>query len=342
MKSLSFRDLTNRFVADLERGGATVLLEAPITIKPARLRVITADRTTACLVFLWNITPGGGGAGVRPASERRIQVTAATRFPLEVGHQTIVGGWSEEAGVWGFWDVMRHTRFSRKSPSFQVRIQTLERAFHDGVATQSRMTTPLEIVVAVAPQFLLWYVEQGNVLHRSEDDHAEVATLVRPSPEEERIFVDSSANESQAARRYRLVETMQAYRAAWFRPAVLQAYSHQCAVCPISLNLVDAAHLIPVRHAESTDEVTNGIALCRLHHAAFDNGLIGFRPDYRIVENPQLFARLGELNFLRGVDEFRALLRPTIRYPAEIEVRPNPEYLRRGMELRNFAAELIG
>ncbi len=80
----------------------------------------------------------------------------------------------------------------------------------------------------------------------------------------------------------------------------------------------------------------------RIQVTAADNGLIGFRPDYRIVENPRIIARLDELNFLRGIDEFRGMLRPAIRHPAQMEVRPKPEYLRRGMELRSFAPELIG
>lgn len=339
---MSFAELADRFVADLERAGATVILEGPIVDKPARIRVIASDRTTECLLFLWNITPGGGGAGVRPRLERRIQVTAATRFPIEPGRQTFVGGWSEEAGAWGFWNVMRHTRFSLKSPSAQITKSTLEFAFHHGVATQKRKTRPPEIVVAVAPAFLLWYVEQGRMLHASEDDYAQVSELVNATPEDEREFVDSSGDEAQATRRIRMVEIMRAYRAARFRPGVLRAYSHQCAACTISLNLVDAAHIIPVRHAGSTDEITNGIALCRLHHAAFDNGLIGFRPDYRIVENPRTIGRLTELNFMRGIEEFRASLLPRLRHPSSLEVRPNPEYLRRGMEVRNFAADLIG
>jgi putative restriction endonuclease len=217
----------------------------------------------------------------------------------------------------------------------------METAFHHGVATQKRKTEPPEIVVSVSPEFLLWYVEEGTVLHRSEDDHAEVTPLVNATPEIEREFLDTSENESEAARRYRLVETMRAFREARFRPTVLQAYSHQCAVCHISLNLVDAAHIIPVRQPGSTDEIINGLALCRLHHAAFDNGLIGIRPDYRIVENPRAIARLNELNFLRGIDEFRQMLRASIRHPVALEVRPKPEYLRRGMELRNFAPDLF-
>lgn len=339
---MSFVELTNRFAADLERAGATVLFEAPVVAKPARLRVLTNDKTTECLVFLWNITPGGGSGGERPATERRIQVTAAERFPLEVGRLTVIGGWSEEAQAWGFWDVLRHTRFSEKSPSFQMRIGTLEQAFNDGVATQRRMTDPAEIVVSVSADFLLWYVEQGHMLHRSEDDFDEVVNLVDAPPEVEREFIDTSEDESQAARRYRIVETMRAHREARFRPRVLQAYRHQCAVCPISLNLVDAAHIIPVRQAGSTDEITNGICLCRLHHAAFDNGLIGIRSDYRVVENPRTIARLDELSFLNGIGDFRAALLPSIRHPASIEVRPKPDYLRRGMELRNFPPEMIG
>ena len=72
---MSFSELADRFIGDLERGGATVILEGPIAAKPARLRVITTEKTTDCLVFLWNITRGGGGPSVRPATERRIQVT---------------------------------------------------------------------------------------------------------------------------------------------------------------------------------------------------------------------------------------------------------------------------
>lgn len=338
---MSFPELANRFIADLERGGATVIVEGSISTKPARLRILTTEKTTDCLVFLWNITPGGGGPAVRPPGERRIQVTAADRFPLELAKSTLVGGWSDEVGVWGFWDVMRHTRFSLNSPSFQVQLDTLERASHDGVSTQKRKTARPEIVVAVSPEFLLWFVEQGVVLHHSESDHAKVPALVNATPEVERDFVDSSRDVAQVARRIRLVETMRAYREARFRPLVLAAYSHQCAVCPISLKLVDAAHIVPVTQPGSTDDVPNGLALCRLHHAAFDNGLIGVRPDYQIVVNPSSLARLEELNLARGIDDFRRLLRPAIRHPSALEVRPDRELLKRGMQLRNFAAELI-
>jgi putative restriction endonuclease len=338
---VAFDALARQFAQDLERCGAIVISEHGDQ-KPARLRVTYGDRVTDCLLFLWNITPGGGKSDSRPKSERRIQVTAATKFPLEVGKRTIIGGWCDETGSWGFWDVLRHTRFSLNSPSFQVRVQTLECGFHDGVATQSRKTDPPEIVVSVSPAFLLWYVQDGAVLHNSGQDALEVQSLLKATPEEEREFLDNSTDEAQVIRRYRLTEMMRAVRDAKFRPAVLQAYSNRCALCPISLNLVDAAHIVPVKRPHSTDEVTNGLALCRLHHAAYDASLVGVKSDYTILINPAAVDRLKELKFLHGLDEFKALLRPKIYHPSELEVRPRADYLRLGMIERHWPQELVG
>ena len=180
------------------------------------------------------------------------------------------------------------------------------------------------------------------MLHNSGRDALEVASLIGADPETEREFLDASADESQVARRFRLVETMHAVRDAKFRPAVLQAYSHRCAVCPVSLNLVDAAHIIPVKRPHSTDEVTNGLAFCRLHYAAYDSGLLGVKSDYSVLLNPQAIERLQALGFTHGLDEFRSLLRPSLRHPAQQEVRPRPDYLRIGMAERAWPSELIG
>jgi putative restriction endonuclease len=45
---------------------------------------------------------------------------------------------------------------------------------------------------------------------------------------------------------------------------------------------LDAAHIIPDEHPEGEPLITNGISLCKLHHAAFDNMFIGLTPNYEI------------------------------------------------------------
>jgi len=68
-----------------------------------------------------------------------------------------------------------------------------------------------------------------------------------------------------------------------FREKVLQAYDNKCTLCRLKhRELLDAAHIIPDSDPEGEPLVTNGLSLCKLHHAAFDNNIIGIRPDYSI------------------------------------------------------------
>lgn len=198
-----------------------------------------------------------------------------------------------------------------------------------------------EVVVAVAPRSLLWYLQQGQRLHDADEDAEAVEELAKGTPEVERQFLDSSESESQAARRYELVESMRAYRDASFRPAVMQAYGFRCAVCGTALRLVDAAHIVPVFHPRATDDVTNGMALCRQHHGAFDNALLGVQSNYRIVINPVVANRLKETHLDSGLDAFCATLPRTITLPTVPDVRPNPRNLRIGLEARQWPDGMI-
>lgn len=341
MPGIPFRQLLDRFTATMERSGATVLF-AGNNSKPARLRVISGESSTDCIVFLWTITPGGGGPGVRPANERRIQITNAPPFPLSPGTRTIVGGWNPEAEVWAFWDARRHTRFSTHSPSLQTTAQTLELAGHNGIATHIRPANEgREVTVAVRPDFLLWYVQDGQTLHDIDEDAAEVATLIECTPEEEAGFVELSTTPEQLTRRVQLVEIMRAFRDARFRPLVLQAYGSQCAVCGTALKLVDAAHIVPVSDPRGDDAVTNGLALCRLHHGAYDIGLMGIQSNYKIVLNAAAVERLHQVQLDGGLDVFCERLPKTIRLPNVKEVYPDPKKLRIGLEVRQFPSEVI-
>ncbi len=62
-----------------------------------------------------------------------------------------------------------------------------------------------------------------------------------------------------------------------FREIVLTAYEHRCAVCGYDIRIgmvplgVEAAH-IKWHAANGPDDISNGIALCTLHHKLFDLG----------------------------------------------------------------------
>ncbi len=343
MAGIRFFRLIDSFVETIERLGATVIrAKSKDDERPARIRVITSDGTTDCIVFLWTITEGGGGVGVRPATERRIQITNVAGVPLQPGQRTLLGGWSEEFGVYAFWDARRHTRFSSNSPSLQVTTTTLENASAAGISTYLRPAAlGQEVVVTVAPDSLLWYVQHGAPLHNSQSDAVSVPELLQATPEIEREFLDTASDEIEASRRYDLVETMRAYRDAKFKPAVLRAYRHQCAVCGCALKLVDAAHIIPVSHPKSTDCVTNGIALCRLHHGAYDNGLLGIQSNFSVVVNPDAETRLAALKLQMGLDDFKNRLPKQITLPTVIEVRPSPKNLQLGLKARLWPDKFV-
>jgi putative restriction endonuclease len=67
-----------------------------------------------------------------------------------------------------------------------------------------------------------------------------------------------------------------------FRQRVLEAYARQCALCRLRhAELLEAAH---IREDADGGEpiVPNGVAMCAIHHKAFDNAILGIRPDYVI------------------------------------------------------------
>lgn len=63
-----------------------------------------------------------------------------------------------------------------------------------------------------------------------------------------------------------------------FRRDVLRAYRRRCTVCSLKRDeLVQAAHITEFS-GTSVEEVTNGLALCAIHHLAYDRNLMGIDP----------------------------------------------------------------
>jgi len=87
--------------------------------------------------------------------------------------------------------------------------------------------------------------------------------------------------ETEIRRRYATRHFQQRLHQREFRERVVRAYQHHCAVCRLRRDeLLDAAHIVPDADPHGMPSVRNGVALCTLHHAAFDRHVIGITPDY--------------------------------------------------------------
>lgn len=336
MPGVAFAQLAERFVLDLELAGATVLVIRAGESRPCLINVIMDGEILRLEVYLWAITPGGRGRG-RP-NERRIQMTGIDRFTLKPNVRTIIGGFSEEAGVYGFWDVRRHLGFKAGSPSLQISRNTLEDASSIGMASEVRTVREgQEAAIGVHPDYLMWYVREYQNLYDCDSEIDEAANLVEAKPEEERSYIDSGATAETQSRRHKVVQIVQNFRQARFRPLVLRAYSFRCCLTGVALRLVDAAHIVPVSDPTSTDEPRNGVALNSLMHRAYDCGLLGLLPGGRTAINNRMLSSLSHQKLDSGIEELKASIPGKMQTPTSNEFVPPDDYLIRGLKARGWS-----
>lgn len=96
-----------------------------------------------------------------------------------------------------------------------------------------------------------------------------------------RSLADPS-NPTPTERRYISRLTRQRLHQPEFRAKVLLAYETRCAVCQLKHGrLLDAAHIIGDREDGGDPIVTNGLTLCKIHHASYDANMLGISPTTR-------------------------------------------------------------
>jgi putative restriction endonuclease len=78
-----------------------------------------------------------------------------------------------------------------------------------------------------------------------------------------------------------------------FRRAIVFHYDHRCALCGTRIvtseghTAVDAAHIVPWSVSQN-DDIRNGMALCKLCHWGFDEGLMGVSDAYAVIISRQV------------------------------------------------------
>jgi putative restriction endonuclease len=299
---------------------------------PIRIRVFRGSDTHQLLIYIWRLTPGGP-RGVRPTGELRIQLTGVEPpLILSQEFQTLLLGWHEPSETFAGFDVTRRPRIWGASPSVQIRETAIRDASREGFGVYRRATGGSgEIAVAFAPEAFIAYVEEQSRLHEFAANAEESEVLVEAA-RGEHVDLDRIAGHGRREAVRRVVDRVGQVN---FRIRVLTVYDHACAACGVQLELVEAAHIVPVP-VGGDNRTANGLALCSLHHVAYDRALLGIMPNYVIRTNPDSVRRLRIVDRVDGLREFEEGLKQEIATPERAQDHPDPAALAEGLRIRGW------
>lgn len=109
-----------------------------------------------------------------------------------------------------------------------------------------------------------------------------------------------------------------------FRREVLDAYRQRCTVCALKRReLVQAAHITEFAGG-GVEKVTNGLALCAIHHLAYDRNLMGIDPSGVVHISSAVRAQADGPMLREGIQAFHGA---PIAQPSPVNKRPDPERL---------------
>lgn len=146
-----------------------------------------------------------------------------------------------------------------------------------------------------------------------------------------RDVAEGDTEESAARRSYVTSLVRRRMHQQSFRERVLQAYREHCAVCRLKhYELLEAAHILPDSHPRGEPVVSNGLALCSLHHAAFDHNILGIRPDLMIEIRSDILEEIDGPMLIHGLQGFQS---KQILIPRAAIHQPNPDFLAERYEI---------
>lgn len=321
-------ELLDRVLSAIETSGWQALLVG--RSHPFLLRVFKREEQgfLNIRIYVWNCTHGGKN---RAVDEYRVQLTGVVP-EAQAGETTLLLGWHEGYGVFVGFDIRKHKGQASASPSIQVKEGSLLNAHNHAFSAYDRANG--EIAVCFRPEFVVDYAMNLGKLHgftAKNKEEVKILNAVDEVPEEE-IEAKITNNE----RREVITNLKRKYREHDFRLRVLTAYSSICTCCGVQLKLVEAAHIIPVASDKSTDETINGVALCSLHHRAYDQNLLSFDEAYRLEVSKDAVASLKKLGLVGGLANFENALKNAILLPADKRDYPSPVYIKESRKVRNW------
>lgn len=133
-------------------------------------------------------------------------------------------------------------------------------------------------------------------------------------------------------RSYITISTQKRLHQQSFRLRVLKAYRECCAVCKLKHDeLLEAAHILPDTHPKGEPWVSNGLSLCKLHHAAFDAQILGIRPDLVVEIRKDILEEPDGPLLIYGLKEWHN--RKLMVVPHSPRLKPRSDFLEERFEL---------
>lgn len=265
--------------------------------------------------------------------ECRIQVSKSDNFnsALSGFSDVIVFGYFHDARVFTAWNpFLMRDRFNQRSTiSLYSRFSVQRKASENGIAVYK--DTNEQSIISFKPEYLGLYIENISKMHILNE--SELLKLISKS---DTLNSESSDGTFDAENEQFTITHAQEVRDPKFRKIVYTSYAFKCAMCGISLKLVEAAHIVPHSHEKGTDDISNGICLCALHHTAYDQSLVYFDEELNIKINKKKLEYLEKVGLDSGYRKLQELLFDKISLPDNLAMRPNTENIRLANQIRGI------
>jgi putative restriction endonuclease len=238
---------------------------------------------------------------------------AAASLPLSITTVPVVEGrarpYEDEVGEDGF---------------IRYRYRGTDPLHHENVGLRQAMQrqTPLIHFEGIVPG---QYVARWPAFIMSDDPGSLTFTVAVDDPQ---VLSPEGglAAADDARRRYVTRLARQRLHQLAFRHKVMHAYAESCAVCRLRhVELLDAAHILPDSHPLGAPVVPNGLAMCKLHHAAFDRNIIGIRPDLVLDVRQDILDEVDGPMLRHGLQGLHGDRLAVV--PRKTDLRPNQAFL---------------
>jgi putative restriction endonuclease len=119
-------------------------------------------------------------------------------------------------------------------------------------------------------------------------------------------------------RRYAWTQTRHRLHQGAFRELVVSAYDQRCAICRLNHpELLDGAHIIADSDDRGIPVVQNGLSLCKIHHAAYDQNILGVDADYTVHVRQDILREKDGPMLKHGIQELNGSTLILPRKPAD-------------------------